>query len=69
MRHDVEVIAHSCGVPHPRRFRRFHVRIVGPDGISRPLSELYPTDDAADSSAAAARSLAEAQAKKEIQAT
>jgi glutamate synthase domain-containing protein 2 len=55
LRHDVEVIAHSCGVPHPRRLRRFHVRIVGYDGISRPLSELYPTDDPADSNAAAAR--------------
>ena len=54
LRHDVEVIAHSCGVPHPRRLRRFHVRIVGPDGLSRPLSELYPTNDPADSSAAAA---------------
>jgi glutamate synthase domain-containing protein 2 len=54
LRHDVEVIAHSCGVPHPRRLRRFHVRIVGSDGLSRPLSELYHTDDAADSSASAA---------------
>jgi glutamate synthase domain-containing protein 2 len=54
LRHDVEVIAHSCGVPHPRRLRRFHVRIVCPDGISRPLSELYPTDDLADSNASAA---------------
>jgi hypothetical protein len=58
MRHDVEVIAHSCGVPHSRRFRRFHVRIVGPDGVSRLLSELDPTDDPADSSAIAARNLA-----------
>jgi glutamate synthase domain-containing protein 2 len=58
LRHDVEVIAHSCGVPHPRRLRRFHARIVCPDGVSRPLSELYPTDDPADSNAAAARLLA-----------
>ena len=55
LRHEVEVIAHSCGVPHPRRLRRFHVRMVCPDGLSRPLSELYPTHDPADSSAAAAR--------------
>jgi glutamate synthase domain-containing protein 2 len=60
LRHDVEVIAHSCGVPHPRRLRRFHVRIVCPDGLSRPLSELYPTDDPADSSASAARAPATA---------
>jgi hypothetical protein len=48
LRHDVEVIAHSCGVPHPRRLKRFHVRLVGPDGRSRPLSELYPSEDPAD---------------------
>ncbi|MGC1305569.1 MAG: FMN-binding glutamate synthase family protein [Caulobacteraceae bacterium] len=58
LRHDVEVIAHSCGVPHPRRLRRFHVRIVCPDGVSRPLSELHPTDDPADSDAGAALAVA-----------
>jgi glutamate synthase domain-containing protein 2 len=55
LRRDVEVIAHSCGVPHPRRLRRFHVRIVCPDGTSRPLSEIYPTSDPADSGAALAK--------------
>lgn len=49
LKHDVETIAHSCGVPHVRRLRRFHVRIVCPDGISRSLAELYPTDDPGDS--------------------
>ena len=58
LRHDVEVIAHSCGVPHPRRLRRFHVRIVCPDGVSRPLNELHPTDDPADASPSAARARA-----------
>ena len=48
LRHDVEVIAHSCGVPHPRRLKRFHVRLVGPDGRSRPMSELYPSADPDD---------------------
>ena len=67
MRHDVEVIAHSCGVPHPRRLRRFHVRIVGPDGVSRPLNELYPTDDPADSNAIAARNLAKSLEKKIVE--
>ncbi len=56
LRHDVEVIAHSCGVPHPRRLKRFHVRLVGPDGKSRPLSELYPSQDPADAGPAAATS-------------
>lgn len=65
LRHDVEVIAHSCGVPHPRRLRRFHVRIVGPDGVSRPLNELHPTSDPADSSPAAALARAKHQ-KQEV---
>ncbi len=58
LRHDVEVIAHSCGVPQPRRLKRFHVRIVGPDGKSRPMNELYPSDDPTDESPAAARAAA-----------
>jgi glutamate synthase domain-containing protein 2 len=62
LRHDVETIAHSCGVPHPRRLRRFHVRIVCPDGVSRSLDELYPTGDPADSSAAAALAKARSMA-------
>ncbi len=40
--HEVETIAHSCGVSEPRRLRRFHVRIVQDDGRSVPLNELYP---------------------------
>jgi hypothetical protein len=58
LRRDVEVIAHSCGVPHPRRLKRFHVRIVCPDGTSRPLSEIHPTSDPADCAPAAARAKA-----------
>ena len=42
MRKEVGVIAHSCGVPEPRRLKRYHVRLVCPDGRSRPLDELYP---------------------------
>ena len=53
MRKEVGVIAHSCGVPEPRRFRRFHVRLVCPDGRSRPLDELYPPVDAKSQVAAA----------------
>jgi len=40
--HEVEVIAHSCGVPEPRRLRRYHARIVEANGRSRQLSEIYP---------------------------
>jgi glutamate synthase domain-containing protein 2 len=49
LHHDVEMIAHSCGVPHLRRLRRFHVRIVGPDGASRALDQIYPSSDPTDS--------------------
>ncbi|MCB1495770.1 MAG: FMN-binding glutamate synthase family protein [Bauldia sp.] len=54
MRNEVEVIAHSCGVPEPRRLRRFHVRIVEGDGRSIPFNELYPSPDDADNDPAAA---------------
>lgn len=40
--HEVEVIAHSCGVPEPRRLKRYHVRIVQENGQSVPLDVLYP---------------------------
>ncbi|MCV2881893.1 FMN-binding glutamate synthase family protein [Actibacterium sp. XHP0104] len=39
---EVEMIAHSVGVAEPRQMRRRHVRIVQPDGSSKPMSEIYP---------------------------
>lgn len=42
LRHEVEVIAHSCGVSEPRRLRRMHVRVVQNNGRSLPMIELYP---------------------------
>lgn len=39
--HEVEVIAHSCGVDEPRQLRRKHVRIVQDNGRSVSLDELY----------------------------
>lgn len=42
MRKEIGIIAHSCGVPEPRRLRRFHCRIVQNDGRSVPLNEIYP---------------------------
>lgn len=42
MHHEIGVIAHSCGVREPRLLRRSHCRIVGQDGRSHPLDELYP---------------------------
>jgi glutamate synthase domain-containing protein 2 len=42
MEKEVGMIAHSCGVPEPRRLKRFHCRVVQPNGTSIPLDELYP---------------------------
>ncbi|MEM6267022.1 MAG: FMN-binding glutamate synthase family protein [Pseudomonadota bacterium] len=52
MRKEVGVIAHSCGVPEPRRLKRYHVRMVCADGRSRPLDELYPPVEAKQAVAA-----------------
>lgn len=40
--YEVGVIAHACGVREPRELRRRHARVVGDDGLSRRLDELYP---------------------------
>lgn len=40
--HEVETIAHSCGVHEPRELRRQHCRIVQPDGKIIPLDQLHP---------------------------
>lgn len=42
MVHDVEMIAHSCGVRQPSDLRRKHVRLVMADGCTRAMDELYP---------------------------
>jgi glutamate synthase domain-containing protein 2 len=46
--HEVETIAHSCGVSEPRLLRRYHVRIVQGSGASVPLDILHPWPDTAD---------------------
>ena len=40
--YEIGVIAHSCGVSNPRELKRFHARVVMPNGLSTSLSELYP---------------------------
>jgi len=52
VQHEVEVIAHSCGVPQPRRLRRMHCRVVMEDGKSIALDELYPEPPGLTSKAA-----------------
>lgn len=43
--HEVGMIAHSCGVNHPRELDRRHARVVQSNGLSIPLHTLYPTVD------------------------
>ena len=45
IRGEVATIAHSVGVTEPRHLERRHVRLVGADGRSRPMSSLYPPAD------------------------
>ena len=42
LNHEIEIISHSCGIAHPRRFKRYFVRIMQANGKSIPLNELYP---------------------------
>lgn len=42
IRHEVGVIAHSCGVHHARELNRQHARIVQENGKSVTLEDLYP---------------------------
>ena len=47
IRKEVEMIAHSCGVPHARALRREHVRIVQDSGRTEAMDALFPPKDAA----------------------
>lgn len=40
---EVEMIAHSVGVPEPRQMRRRHVRLVQESGRSVPMSDIFPS--------------------------
>ena len=42
MMKEVSIISHSCGVPEPRRLKRYHARVVTANGLSVALSELHP---------------------------
>ncbi|MDX8396773.1 MAG: FMN-binding glutamate synthase family protein [Mariprofundaceae bacterium] len=42
IQHDIGVIAHSCGVKHPRQLQRRHARIVTADGSSIGLHIRHP---------------------------
>ncbi|MEM9255822.1 MAG: FMN-binding glutamate synthase family protein [Pseudomonadota bacterium] len=40
--HEVEVIAHSCGVAEPRLLERFHAQRINETGVPEPLDEIFP---------------------------
>lgn len=42
MTKEIGIISHSCGVPEPRRLKRFHARIVMDNGRSVGMHELWP---------------------------
>ena len=42
MNKEIDMIAHSCGLPHAREFRREHVRIAQEGGMTQALNMLYP---------------------------
>ncbi|MDH4235319.1 MAG: FMN-binding glutamate synthase family protein, partial [Gallionella sp.] len=42
MNKEIEMIAHSCGMQHPRELRREHVRLVQTAGLSKAMNILYP---------------------------
>ncbi len=43
--HEVNVLAHSCGLPNARDFRREHLRLVLNPGTSMPLDVMHPYPD------------------------
>lgn len=42
MNHEIDMVAHSCGLRHARELRRRHARIVETAGKSLPLDVLFP---------------------------
>ncbi len=56
---EVEIIAHACGVPEPRRLKRYHVRIVQDNGRSEPMDVLYPAQQPRGAGSEQTRAVAE----------
>jgi len=40
--HEVEVIAHSCGVPEPRLLNRSHAQVINEQCFPQAMTDLYP---------------------------
>jgi glutamate synthase domain-containing protein 2 len=45
MAHEIAVLCHACGVDEPRQLKRTHARIVGEDGFSISLAEIFPDQE------------------------
>ncbi|MEH6583822.1 MAG: FMN-binding glutamate synthase family protein [Halioglobus sp.] len=43
--HEVEIIAHSCGVAEPRLLNRSHAQIISERGLPEALTGLYPEQE------------------------
>lgn len=48
MVYGIGLIAHSCGVKHPRQLNRMHVRIIERDGRSEELIRIHPIPEVQD---------------------
>jgi len=42
LKHEVEVIAHSCGVTEPRQLRRHHAQIINEMGLPEDMTDVFP---------------------------
>jgi glutamate synthase domain-containing protein 2 len=40
--HEVGVLAHSCGVRHPRELRRHHALMINERGLPEPIDNIFP---------------------------
>ncbi len=40
--HEVEIIAHSCGLSEPRQFNRSHAQIVSAQCLPHPVTDVFP---------------------------
>lgn len=48
--HEINSLAHSCGLRNAREFKREHIRIVQKPGYSKALDQLYPYPEVRDAS-------------------
>jgi len=42
LKHEVEIIAHSCGVTEPRQLRRHHAQMINEMGLPEAMTDVFP---------------------------